>query len=219
VEPVEFLFDYLSPYAYLAWPRVRELCEQRGASLRMTPILLAGLLNRWGQLGPAEVLPKALFVFKDCARKAALQGVPFRSPRFHPFNPLTALRVSQRTVAGDDQARVIDALFHGAWGEGADLGSADSIAELLTRAGLDGKALTARASEPAVKTELRDATERAVETGVFGVPTILVGSELFWGNDQLDFIDRRLSGADPIDSMDLSLLVGQGSSAERRRPG
>jgi 2-hydroxychromene-2-carboxylate isomerase len=218
VEPVEFFFDYLSPYAYLAWPRIRELCERRGASLRVTPILLAGLLNRWGQLGPAEVLPKGLFVFKDCARKAAVQGIPFRSPRFHPFKPLTALRVSQRVVAGDDQARVIDALFRGGWGEGADLGSDEAIVELLERAGVDGKALVLRVTDPSVKAELRDSTERAVEQGVFGVPTVLVGSELFWGNDQIDFIDRRLSGADPIDSLDLVMLAPQGSSAQRRRP-
>ena len=218
MEPVELCFDYLSPYAYLAWPRVRALCGRRGAELRITPVLLAGLLNHWGQLGPAEIIPKMLFVFKDCARKAVLYGVPLRSPRFHPFNPLTALRVSQREVAGEDQRRVVDALFGAGWGEGADLGSAGEIAAILDAAGLAGARLVQKAGEPAAKDALRAATERAVGNGVFGVPTMLVGSELFWGNDQLDDVDRRLAGKDPIDGVDLAQLVPQGSSAQRRRP-
>jgi 2-hydroxychromene-2-carboxylate isomerase len=202
---------------YLAWPRVRAMCERRGTALTVQPVLFAGLLNHWGQLGPAEIPPKALFVFKSCAREAALAGIPFRAPRFHPFNPLTALRVSLREVAGADQARVIDALFAAGWGRGEDLGSPDVIAESLNAAGLDGRALVTRAADPAIKEVLRTATAQAVERGVFGIPTMIAKDELFWGNDQIDHVERRLDGADPIDALDLAALASSGPGAVRRR--
>ena len=198
---------------------MRQLCADRGAELVIRPVLFAGLLNHWGQLGPAEIPPKSLFVLKDCARRAALSGMPLRVPRFHPFNSLTALRVSLAEVSGADQARVIDALFHAGWGEGKDLGSPEEIAEILEGAGLDGKALVARAAEPAIKQVLRDATQSAVARGVFGIPTMIVEDELFWGNDQIEHIDRRLSGTDPIAGIDLTSLFPQGTGAIRRRPG
>jgi 2-hydroxychromene-2-carboxylate isomerase len=219
LKTVELFFDYLSPYAYLAWPRVRRLCQDRGAELVIRPVLFAGLLNHWGQLGPAEIPPKSLFVLKDCARRAALSGLPLRVPRFHPFNSLTALRVSMLEVSGADQPRVIDALFHAGWGEGKDLGSAEEIAQILAGAGLDGKALVTRTTDPAVKDALRTATETAVGRGVFGIPTMIVDNELFWGNDQIDNVDRYLCGTDPIAELDLASLFPQGSSAIRRRPG
>ncbi len=196
---------------------MRRLCERRGAELAVHPVLFAGLLNHWGQLGPAEIPPKGLFVFKDCARSAALDGLPFHAPRFHPFNPLTALRVSLRDVAGADQPRVIDALFDAGWGHGADLGDPGAITGILNAAGLDGGALVARAADPAVKAALRTSTERAIELGVFGIPTVIARDELFWGSDQIGHIERRLDGADPLDALDLSVLAPSGRAAERRR--
>jgi len=197
---------------------VRRLCEKRGAALDVHPVLFAGLLNHWGQLGPAEIPPKGLFVFKDCARSAALEGLPFHAPRFHPFNPLTALRVSLREVAGADQPRVIDALFDAGWGHGADLGDPGAITGILNAAGMDGGTLVARAADPDVKAALRTSTERAIELGVFGIPTVIAREELFWGSDQIGHIERRLDGADPLDALDLSVLAPSGRGAERRRP-
>jgi 2-hydroxychromene-2-carboxylate isomerase len=198
---------------------VRRLCAERGAELVVRPVLFAGLLNHWGQLGPAEIPPKSLFVLKDCARRAALARLPLRVPRFHPFNSLTALRVSLVEVSAADQTRVIDALFNAGWGQGKDLGSAEEIAEILDGAGLDGKALVARTADPAVKAALRASTDEAVGRGVFGIPTMIVDGELFWGNDQIEHVDRHLSGTDPIAGLDLASLFPQGSSAQRRRPG
>ena len=218
MERVEFFFDYLSPYAYLAWPQIRHVCARNEAELVVTPVLLAGLLQHWGQLGPAEIPPKMMFAFKDCARSAALLDVPFRAPRFHPFNPLIALRASLSKVAGAQQTKVVNALFHAGWGTGADLGSADSITRILDGAGLDGEALVLRTTEGAVKEALRSATRRAVDHGVFGVPTMIVGGELFWGSDQMAHVERRLLGNDPISSLDLASLMPEGKSAERRRP-
>ncbi|MBZ0254120.1 MAG: DsbA family protein, partial [Candidatus Methylomirabilis sp.] len=119
---LSFYFDYLSPYAYLAWTRIGPLAARRGLRLEPRPVLFAGLLKHWAHRGPAEIPPKRTFIFKDALRTAALWGVPMACPRMHPFNPLPALRLSLAEVAGPDRTRVIEAIFRAGWGEGADLG-------------------------------------------------------------------------------------------------
>src|SRR3982750_3217164 len=91
---VDFYFDYLSPFAYLASLEAPELCAHRGACLRFRPVLFAGLLDHFGQRGPAEIPPKAIHAFHAALRYARSRGIPLRSPRFHPFKPLVALRAT-----------------------------------------------------------------------------------------------------------------------------
>ena len=122
---VDFYFDDLSPYAYFAWLRIGAFCAQHDAELVIHPVLFAGLLEHWGQLGPAEIPPKRAWVYRDAFRYAALNGIPLVGPPVHPFNPLTALRMSLAVAAGADQPRVIDALFHAAW--------SDAVAHALAR--------------------------------------------------------------------------------------
>jgi 2-hydroxychromene-2-carboxylate isomerase len=217
---VDFYFDYLSPYAYLAWRKIRGVCQRYGAALRPRPVLFAGLLNSWGQLGPAEIPPKAMYVFKDALRVAALEGEPFSMPKFHPFTPLTALRVSLPEVSGDDQERAIDALFSAGWGRGGDLGDPKEIAEALSGAGLDGEALVARTADPAVKEALKRSTDEAVAEGVFGIPPMIADGELFWGSDRLHHLALFLEGKDPLDRERAADILGryQGAAVTRRRP-
>jgi 2-hydroxychromene-2-carboxylate isomerase len=214
---IDFYFDYLSPYAYLGWLQLEPLCVARQIELRPEPIALGGLLKHWGQLGPAEIPPKALFTFKDCVRRAERLGCPFRAPAFHPFNPLTALRVSLKDVAGEAQRAVVGALWRASWAEGKDLGSADVIAEVLDGVGLDGTALVRRTAAPEVKELLKASTARAIELGVFGVPTTIAEGELFWGADQIDWIAARLDGKDPLDRVSLADIAPQGVGQHRRR--
>src|SRR5262245_20848683 len=155
---VDLYFDFISPYSYFAWKRLRPLCATAGAEVIAHPTLFAGLLNRWGQLGPAEIPPKRRFLFSDCVRVAALSGVPFAGVKFHPFNPLTALRVALAEVGGDRQHDVIEALFHAGWGAGIDLGSPDELAAALDGAGFDGRALIEKAALPEVKEALKKNT-------------------------------------------------------------
>jgi 2-hydroxychromene-2-carboxylate isomerase len=213
---VDFYFDYLSPYAYFAAERLPELCARHGAELVYRPVLFAGLLNHWGQLGPAEIPAKALYTFRDAARWAALEGWPFRAPRFHPFVPLTALRLSLAEVAGDDQPRVVGALFRHGWGEGGDLGDAEALGLALARAGLDGRRLLERAGGEAPKAALRAATDAAIARGVFGIPTFVARGELLWGFDRLPHLELVLRGEDPLTGRDLAPLASRGRAADRR---
>lgn len=212
---IDFYFDYLSPYAYLAWRKLPEITESRGIAIRPKPVLFAGLLNHWGQLGPAEIPPKAAHIFKECARFAVLAEIPFRSPRFHPFKPLTALRVSLAEVSGKDQSRVISALFDAGWAKGQDLGDATTILNVLNALDLDGETLVQQASDPDVKHILQQNTLAAVEKGVFGIPTMIADQELFWGLDQLPYIALFLDGKDPLANVDPREIGSQGPAAVR----
>lgn len=209
---VDFYFDFISPYAYFAWCQIRDVCRRNDATLTAHPILFAAVLKHCGQLGPAEIPAKRIATFKDVARFAATRGIPLAFPANHPFNPLTALRVSQVSVAGDRQHDVIDAIYLAGWGHGADLGDPDAVEEALSDMGMDGEAMVAKSREPAIKAELAAATQAAIERGVFGVPTMCVGDELFWGNDRLDYVELALQGRDPLpDGLDLILARPAGA--------
>ena len=212
---VDFYFDYLSPYAYLAWRCLPEVTEPRGIEIVPRPVLFAGLLNHWGQLGPAEIPPKGQHVSKDTRRFAALRDIPLRSPRYHPFRPLTALRVSLAEVSGSEQKQAITAIFNMGWAEGFDLGNPDDIRAALDEAGLDGAGLVAAASEPAAKETLRSTTETAIGRGVFGIPTMMVADELFWGLDQLPYLALYLDGKDPLPPVDTLALGSSGRAVVR----
>jgi 2-hydroxychromene-2-carboxylate isomerase len=224
---VDFYFDYLSPYAYFASLRIVEVCQRRGVHLGIQPVLFAALLDHWGQKGPAEIAPKRLFVFKDAVRYAALNGVELAFPRHHPFNPLTALRLSLPEVAGADQARVVSTIFEAGWARGIDLGSRNELQAALDRAGLEGGRLLARTDEPAVKELLRNRTSAAVQRGVFGIPTMVArgfdpeqpsAEELFWGNDAVAHLERCLDGTDPLATSPLREVLLRPPTATAIRP-
>jgi 2-hydroxychromene-2-carboxylate isomerase len=212
---VSFYFDYMSPYAYLAWKQLPEVCAARDAEITPRPVLYAALLDHWGQLGPGEIPPKGLHNMKHCLRLAALAGIPISVPRYLPFNPLAALRVSLAVVSGADQRRVIDAIFSAGWADGGDLGDRATLAAALDGVGLDGDGLLTRTDDPEVKRTLREETEKAIARGVFGVPTMVVADELFWGVDQFEFLAMYLDGNDPLRSVEIDLSHHRGPAVRR----
>jgi 2-hydroxychromene-2-carboxylate isomerase len=213
---VDFYFDYLSGYAYFAWIQLRPLCAKRKVELAAHPTLFAGLLNHWGQLGPAEIPPKRRWAYSDGYRIAKLHGLEFSCPKFHPFNPLPALRLSLPEVGGERQHEVIDALFRAGWGRGIDLGSPEELSAALNAAGLPGPELIEKTNLPEVKAALKKSTDDAIAAGVFGVPSMIVGEELFWGSDRMDHVALALDGEDPLDRAFVDSVLARPKMADRR---
>ena len=196
---IHFYFDFISPYAYFAWRKLPTLAKKYNREIEAHPVVFGKLLDKWGQLGPAEIPPKRNWLNEYCLRYAALNGFKYNPPKKHPFNPLAALRMSLKEVSGDDQLRVIDSIFEGGWSHGADLGDLSTLTSLLTKQSIDGESLIHKVSELYVKELLINETSHAIEKGVFGVPTIIIDDNLFWGNDQMDHIELLLDGKDPLD--------------------
>ena len=202
---IDFYFDFVSPYAYLAWTQIHALAARHGRTVVPKPVLFAALLGHSGTLGPAEIPLKRAYLYKDTKRLAATFGVPFAPPPTHPFNPLLALR-----IAGLDPSK-IDALYNAAWAGGDGIDSPERVAATVGDA-----ALVARANEPAAKSQLRAATDAAIAAGVFGVPTMIADDELFWGCDSLPHLERFLDGNDPITPRDKAIYRALLPSASRK---
>lgn len=215
--PLRFHFDFLSPYAYVAWHRIHAVAEAHGRVVEPVPVLFAGLLGAHGTRGPAEVPAKRAYLFKDALRAAHRAGLRFGPPPAHPFNPLLALRLCGEPMAAASQRRLIDGLYGAVWGgDGPGVTDPAVVASIADHVGLDGAALIAAAGGEVAKARLRDATGAAIAAGVFGVPTILVDGELFWGNDSLEHLDRFLGGDDPVRDIDLGRWANLPAQAQRK---
>jgi 2-hydroxychromene-2-carboxylate isomerase len=195
---IRFYFDYESPNAYLAWTQLPQLADKYGSTIDPVPILYAGLLEAHGQLGPGEVPAKGRWMIKNVLRKAAVLGVPMNPPAFMPFNPLLALRVSLLPLDATERRALIDALFRAVWVRGLHVSEPVVVERVANEIGLAGAGFVAKAQLPEVKARLRQQTEDAIARGVFGVPTMEVGDELFWGYDDFPYLELFLAGKDPV---------------------
>ena len=182
----DWYFDFVSPFAYLQLARFERLPPDLDITFR--PVLFAGLLEHWRHRGPAEIPAKRVHTYRWCQWYAARNGIPFRMPPAHPFNPLRPLRLA---VARGADAALVRAVFDALYAEGRDLSAEREWRALAARLALpDADALVAR---PAVKAALRRNTEEAAACGVFGVPTFAVHGELFWGLDSTDLVGDFLA--------------------------
>ncbi len=211
---LRFHFDYISPYSYLAWQQLGDFANEHELRVEPKPTLLAGLLNHFGHKGPAEIEPKRIYMFKDCIRAAVQLGVPFAPVFSHPFNPLPSLRATLLEMEDQTRERLVTDLFHATWAESRDMGSAEVVAEVCAGAGIPN-ALD-RIRDPEIKQRLLQASREAIEIGVFGVPTMIVDDELFWGTDSFPHLARFLRGDDPVRPEDVEAWRAVPASAQRK---
>lgn len=187
---IEFLFDFGSPATYLAHTQMPRLAADTGARVDYVPMLLGGVFKATGNQSPMAVPAKGRWMGRDLARWAGRYGVPFA---FNPHFPVNTLALMRGAVAV--QARqpgrfmpYVDAVFRAMWVEPVDLGDPAVLASTLQAAGFDPHELLAMVGDAEVKARLIANTEAAVARGVFGAPTFFVGSEMFFGQDRLDFV-------------------------------
>jgi 2-hydroxychromene-2-carboxylate isomerase len=195
---MRFYFDFISPYAYLGWRRIHGVAQRHGLAVEPVPVLFAAMLDAWGHKGPAEIPPKRIYTWKHVVRLAHDAGVPIRPPPAHPFNPLLALRVASLPLPDADRRRVIDLLYTRAWARGEGVTDPDALVGALDGIGLPGRDLLRRANDPETKAKLKEQTAEALALGVFGVPSVEVRGEVFWGQDSFGHLDRFLAGDDPV---------------------
>jgi 2-hydroxychromene-2-carboxylate isomerase len=176
-----WVFDVISPFAYLSLKQLTQLPPH--VEVEYVPVLLAGLLNHYGQIGPAEMPSKRRFTYRFVLWRARRMGIPMQMPPAHPFNPLQALRL---IIAAGCSHRAIELVFDAIFQHGLDVADAKVIERLAVELSIDDpmRAL----NESSVKQQLRQNTDWAIAKGIFGVPTFLVDDELFWGHDSFDMV-------------------------------
>jgi len=197
---IDFYFDVVCPYAYLAHTQIDAMRERTGATVHWRPVLLGGLFRTTGAGdGPMTTMSanKAKLNLLDMHRWAEHYEVPLNMPAEHPRRTVLAMRA---VIASGEVEKAGRALYAAYWRDGLDITSEDVVADVLSAAGLDGRAITARTSEAEIKQALRTATDEAATAGAFGVPTFVISSpgqepELFWGQDRIQFVERAIETA------------------------
>ena len=193
--PVYFYFDFLSPYAYIAWTQIHALAHKYQRSVQPTPILFGALLKHWGQRAPIEHPARRNYIFCDALRTATRLRVPLFPPKIHPFNPLLALRTC--LVVKDQPQRqklLIDKLFASVWAGGPGIIEPEVIRLFLNELELDGTTILQQTENETIKLQLRNNTEQAIDQNIFGVPSLVVDGELFWGFDSFSNLEGFLGG-------------------------
>jgi 2-hydroxychromene-2-carboxylate isomerase len=193
--PIEFYFEFASPYGYLASTRIDVLAARYGREVSWRPIMLGAAFKLTGAQPLVRTPLKGDYMMRDLPRFARLLGVPFQAPPLMPANSLAASRACI-WLAQDDPAKakaLAQAVFHAHWGEGRDIARPDDVAAIAGPLGIEHAALLAAVADPAIKERLKEATAAAIGRGVFGSPFILVDGEAFWGADRLDQVERWLA--------------------------
>jgi 2-hydroxychromene-2-carboxylate isomerase len=190
---VDFYYDYGSPTAYLAWTQLPALCRKHAAELVCKPILLGGVFKATGNDTPVRIKAKGDWMFADIGRYANAYGVPFEHNPHFIMNTLAAMRGAIWAESAGCLDTYDRALFEAAWIKKRDIGDAGELSSVLTEADLDASAAAAAIQAPEIKTKLIDATNAAVERGVFGAPTMFVAGEMHFGQDRLQWVEEALA--------------------------
>jgi 2-hydroxychromene-2-carboxylate isomerase len=199
-ERLEFLFDFGSPNAYLAYRALPPILERTGAELGIMPCLLGGLFRATGNQPPlvafAGVKGKMDYEKLEIRRFIARHALTkFRMNPHFPVNTLMLMRGLVAARLRGEEAAYLEMGLRGLWEEGLKLDDRDVLARRIAEAGLDADRLLEDAQLPEVKQSLIETTDAAVARGAFGIPTFFVGKEMFFGKDRLGQVEEELAKA------------------------
>jgi len=189
---IEFWFEFGSTYSYLSAMRIDSVAKDEGVTIKWRPFLLGPIFKNQGwDTSPFNIYKtKGTYMWRDIERLCEKYGIPFKKPSVFPRNGLLAARIS---CMGQDEGWCPEfsrAVFRANFAEDLDISDPKTINEILDTIGENGSDLIARTKLPEIKNLLRKQTENAKSLGIFGAPTFIVESEIFWGNDRLgDAID------------------------------
>jgi len=192
--PIDFYFDFSSPYGYLASEQVDALAARHRRGVVWRPILLGVVFQQTGGQPLLNIPLKGGYARHDLARSARLVGLPFQLPPEFPFMSVAACRAFYWLDGQDPEKAVALAkvLYREAFGAGRRIDSGEAVVKAAESLGLDGGAMAEALNDAAVKQRLRDEVSAAISKGVFGSPLFVVDGEPFWGHDRLDQVDLWL---------------------------
>ncbi len=197
---IEFIFDFGSPNAYLAYRALPPILERTGARLVIKPCLLGGIFKATGNLAPAIAFApiKGKFEYEMLELRRFVARHRFEKFRLNPHFPVNTLMLMRGLIAAQEagaSAAYLEMGLAGMWEEGLKLDDKEVLARRIDSAGLDSASLLAAAQTDPVKQKLADNTAAAVGRGVFGIPTFFVGGEMFFGKDRLGQVEEAVEAA------------------------
>ena len=193
--PIDFYFDFSSPYGYFASMKIEEMAARHGRAVNWRPILLGAVFKLTGQQPLATIPLKGSYMAHDLARSARLLKVPFKLPTKFPI-ATTAPSRAFYWIGDRDAAlakKVAAALYQAYFAEDRDISNPEVTGNVAAKLGMDKAELIQALNEPAVKERLKTEVDAAIERGVFGSPYIVIDGEPFWGSDRLEQMDKWLA--------------------------
>ena len=193
IKPLEFYFDFISPYSFLAHKQIRKIEDKEGVKIIYKPVLLGGLHNLHGIKAPAFIPAKAKHMVRDCKLIAEKNNIRFKFNSYFPIRSLNLMRGV--LVAEEDNIKkyYIDNIFNTIWQDGLNMNDAIVIQKILQNMTVNPKTFSLRTTSSLIKDLLRKKTNEAYEKGVFGAPTFVVNNKIFWGQDRIEFALREAS--------------------------
>lgn len=194
---IELVFDFVSPNAYLIWQPLKALAEKHGAHIKVIPVFLGGMHKLTGNAPPfirdAEVKGKNAYAMLEMNRFIAKHGLT--KWQMNPHFPFNTISLQRMLVALEPERRgvFIETLLPAIWEKQLDVSDVKALGKVIDNGGFDAQAMFAKTQEPVVKQALMDNVENAVERGAFGIPTIYVDGEMYFGKERLGQIDEQLS--------------------------
>lgn len=200
---MRWYFDYISPYAYLQSTQLQKLNNLQ--AVKCVPLLFAGLLKHWGNVGPAEIEPKRQWTFEEITWLAHRDNIPLTLPTVHPFNPLPLLRLG---IAHNNEIEVVQRLFNFVWLEGHTPADESAFLSLLDELGTTPDKLKSES----IKDQLHNNGNQAINKGIFGVPTLEMDNKIYWGYNATEMVATALSTPEiyPQKAINQAALLPQG---------
>ena len=184
---IEFYFDFVSPYSYLAFQEIKKIEKKELIKIKYMPILLGGLHNLHGIKAPAFIPSKAKFMIRDCKLIAEKNKIEFKFNSYFPIKTLNLMRGVLVSQEDDFVKFFINTNFNAIWKDGLNLNDANIIDKILKNMNINPKTFILRSTSQNIKSLLKEKTSEAHEKGIFGAPTFLVNNKIFWGQDRLNF--------------------------------
>ena len=183
---IDFYFDFISPYSYLAHKRIRKIQKEEKIKFNYKPILLGGLHNLAGITAPALIKSKKRFLIDDCEMVAKKFKIDFKFNEKFPINSLSLMR-GMLIINDDIKDLFIDIFFNAYWYLNSDLENKEIVGEILKKINIDPVFFYQNITKQEIKDNLKNITQQAFDKKIFGAPTFIVNNKIFWGQDRLDY--------------------------------
>ncbi len=189
---IDFYFDIISPYSYIAHKKIQKIKEQQKIIFNYKPILLGGLHNLAGINAPAFNKYKMKNMQSDCELVSKKNNISFKWNLKFPINSLSIMR-GYLSVEDSQKEDYLNIFFNAYWRDNLDLSSEKEFSKLLDNLKIDSKIFLDKISQQSIKDTLKQLTNDAFEKEVFGAPTFIVNNKIFWGQDRLEYALEELN--------------------------
>ena len=183
---IEFYFDFISPYTYLAYKKIKLLQKDKDININYNPILLGGLHNLEGITPPAFIKSKLNFMIRDCNMVAKKNNIQFTFNSKFPINSIKLMR-GFLIIDNKIKNKYLDVMFNAYWRDNLDIGDEETLNKLITECKIDKDFFHKNIIDQKIKNKLKDNTQNAYDIEIFGAPSFVVNKKIFWGQDRLEY--------------------------------